>query len=313
MPASPRVTVALPIYNAANYLRPTIDSILAQTDPDWELILADNASTDETLAICEEYARSDSRIRILTSDVNNGSAWNHNRCVAEARGQYFRWAGYDDPIAPDFNERCIEKMETDESIAIVVPGMNEIDSNGDFLGHREALTAVDAETPHERFRQVIYGYTGEALLGLIRLDILRSTRLEGLYAFNDYILVVELALRGKIVPIPETLLDRRIHAEAINQMHATNRSRAVAHNPKLAGKILFPHWREGRELWRTTGLAKLSFSERWRSRVSMLRWLKRRFRDLAHDLFFACQQIGHRMLAVGRRSPNPQRAESVSA
>ena len=313
MPASPRVTIALPVYNAANYLRPTIDSILAQTDPDWELILADNASTDDTLAICEEYARSDSRIRILTSDVNNGSAWNHNRCVAEARGQYFRWAGYDDPITPDFNERCIEQMEADESIAIIVPGMNEIDSNGDLLRQRTPLDPVDADTPHERFRQVIYGYAGEALLGLIRLDLLQTTRLEGMYAFNDYILVVELALRGKIVPIPETLLDRRIHAEAINQMHNTNRSRAVAHNPKLAGKILFPHWREGLELWRTISLAQLSFSERWRSRVSMLRWLKRRFRDLTHDLVFAGRQVGHRMLQMGRRTPSPQRSESVSA
>ncbi len=294
MSAAPRVSIGLPIYNASNYLRPTIESILTQTDPSWELILADNASTDNTLAICEEYARVDSRIRILTSEQNNGSAWNHNRCVAEARGEFFRWAGYDDPIAPEFNRVCIEKMESDSSIAVVVPRMNEIDSQGQFLRRRASLDPVDGETPSQRFRQVVYGYTGEALLGLIRLDILRTTRLEGTFAFNDYVLVVELALQGKIIPIPETLLDRRIHADAINQLHATNRSRAVAHNPKLAGKILFPHWREGLELWKTTGLARLPFSERWRTRVSMLRWLRRRFGDLGHDLAFATRQIAHR-------------------
>ncbi|WP_166819834.1 glycosyltransferase family 2 protein [Thalassoroseus pseudoceratinae] len=312
MSESPRVTIGLPVYNAADYLRPTIDSILAQTDPDWELIIADNASTDETLAICEEYMKSDSRIRLLTSEQNNGSAWNHNRCVAEARGEFFRWAGYDDPIAPDFNRRCIAALEADESIAIVVPRMNEIDSNGTFLRLREPLDAVDGDTPSERFRQVIYGYTGEALLGMIRLDILRTTRLEGLYAFNDYILVVELALRGKIRPIPETLLDRRIHAQAINQLHATNRSRAVAHNPKLAGKILFPHWREGRELWRTTTLAKLPFPQRWRSRVSMLRWLRRRAGDLSHDVLFAARQVLHRVLPGRKLTSSPQSVKSAS-
>src|SRR4051812_12825537 len=90
------VTVGLPVHNGEQFLAAAVDSLLSQSVDGLELILADNASTDGTLAICERYAAQDRRVRVLPSDANRGAAWNFNRCLAAARGRYFKWAAHDD-------------------------------------------------------------------------------------------------------------------------------------------------------------------------------------------------------------------------
>src|SRR5690606_6873079 len=86
----------MPVYNGANYLRCALDSILAQTFQDWELIICDNASTDETQTICEEYAARDPRIKYHRSSRNIGPSANYNRTFELSRGEYFKWAAHDD-------------------------------------------------------------------------------------------------------------------------------------------------------------------------------------------------------------------------
>ncbi|WP_165367920.1 glycosyltransferase family 2 protein, partial [Phytoactinopolyspora endophytica] len=92
MASSPRVTIGLPVYNGERYLADAIASILAQEFADFELLIADNGSTDATADICSDAARSDSRVTVHRSDVNRGAAWNYNRLVDLARGEYFKWA-----------------------------------------------------------------------------------------------------------------------------------------------------------------------------------------------------------------------------
>jgi cellulose synthase/poly-beta-1,6-N-acetylglucosamine synthase-like glycosyltransferase len=84
----PHVSVGLPVFNGERYLRQAIESIQSQTD--LELIISDNASTDATEGICREYATRDPRVRYYRSDQNRGAAWNHNRVVELARGEYFK-------------------------------------------------------------------------------------------------------------------------------------------------------------------------------------------------------------------------------
>ena len=89
----------MPVYNGAKFIRQTLDSILAQTFTDFELIISDNGSTDGTDTICSEYAQSDNRIRYYPNSVNRGAAWNYNRVFELARGIYFKWAAHDDLLA----------------------------------------------------------------------------------------------------------------------------------------------------------------------------------------------------------------------
>ena len=83
---APRVSVGMPVYNAERYLAGTLDTILAQSFRDFELIISDNGSTDRTARICRNYASHDTRIRYVRHEVNRGAAWNHNYVLSLARG-----------------------------------------------------------------------------------------------------------------------------------------------------------------------------------------------------------------------------------
>src|SRR5438552_4723426 len=103
----PRVSIGLPVYNAENYLVEALDSILAQTFTDFELIISDNASTDRTREICKYYESSDARVHYYCNETNIGGARNANLTFKLARGQYFRWAADDDVCAPTLLEKSV--------------------------------------------------------------------------------------------------------------------------------------------------------------------------------------------------------------
>lgn len=93
----PLITVGMPVYNAGDRLRRAIDAMLAQTETNFELIISDNASTDEiTRTITEEYARRDQRIRLTRQPFNQGIVENFLWVAREAKGKYFLWAAHDD-------------------------------------------------------------------------------------------------------------------------------------------------------------------------------------------------------------------------
>ena len=81
--------------------------MLAQTYTDFEVIICDNASTDDTQAICEEYAKKDARIRYVRNPVNLGAAPNYNKSFELSNGRYFNWFAHDDLLAPDYLQRCV--------------------------------------------------------------------------------------------------------------------------------------------------------------------------------------------------------------
>ncbi len=99
-PKYPAISVIVPIYNAGKYLAPCIRSVLAQTFTDFELILVDDASTDDSLSVCRSFA--DCRIRILTNSVNQGLSMTRNVGIDNACGHFFTFLDADDLIHPGF-------------------------------------------------------------------------------------------------------------------------------------------------------------------------------------------------------------------
>src|SRR3954451_4044582 len=85
---NPRVSIGMPVRNGQKYIREAIDSIIAQTFTDWELVICDNASTDSTEQIVREYAARDSRVRYHKNEKDIGPAGNHNRTFELSRGEY---------------------------------------------------------------------------------------------------------------------------------------------------------------------------------------------------------------------------------
>ena len=98
----PKVSIGMPVYNGEAFIREALDSLLAQTFTDFELIISDNASTDGTEAICREYAAKDARIRYVRQAENRGALVNFEFVLDAARSDLFMWAAYDDLWAADF-------------------------------------------------------------------------------------------------------------------------------------------------------------------------------------------------------------------
>src|ERR1043165_9639676 len=116
-----KVSIGLPVYNGANYLAESIDSILQQTYSDFELIISDNASTDATEELCRSYAARDGRVRYFRQKQNLGCALNSNFVFRQSTGEYFKWISHDDLHAPRFVERCVEVPDRDPSVSICCP------------------------------------------------------------------------------------------------------------------------------------------------------------------------------------------------
>jgi glycosyltransferase involved in cell wall biosynthesis len=106
----PKVSIGMPVYNGEPFIREALDSLLAQTFTDFELIISDNASTDGTEAICREYAAKDDRIRYVRQPENRGALANFQFVLDEAVGEYFMWAAADDIRAPDCLEIYLEHI-----------------------------------------------------------------------------------------------------------------------------------------------------------------------------------------------------------
>lgn len=102
----PKISVLIPTYNGAAYLNACIESIFAQTYQDWELLILDDCSRDDTLKIAKSYARRDPRLRVACNPENLGLVGNWNRCIELAHGEWIKFVFQDDLIAPT----CLEEM-----------------------------------------------------------------------------------------------------------------------------------------------------------------------------------------------------------
>ena len=111
MKHSPSVSLILPVFNGENYIGEAIESVLAQTYTDFELLISDNASTDKTEVICKKYVKKDSRIQYYRNNINIGAASNFNILFNKCRGEYFQWIAHDDMFEPQFLEKCVDVLD----------------------------------------------------------------------------------------------------------------------------------------------------------------------------------------------------------
>jgi Glycosyl transferase family 2 len=209
----PKVSIGLPVYNGEKYLPNTLKRLLEQDFEDFEVIVSDNASTDRTPDICRTFAERDPRVRYVRNETNIGLAANHNRTVELSRGQFFKWAAHDD----DFPRRMLARFvnafeEGPPSIGVVYSQCEYIDEFGTVDGVDSDGVDKDDPWPHKRLAHLLRNvHMYNSPYGLMRLDILRRTRLHGLYPMADHVLLSELAMLAVFVELPDPLLRIRRH------------------------------------------------------------------------------------------------------
>jgi hypothetical protein len=209
--SSPRVTIGLPVFNGERYLAETLESILAQDFEDFELVVADNASTDRTRDIVRRFAERDHRIRLVTSDENRGAAWNFSRLVAQARGEYFKWASGDDLVRPQYLSRCVQVLDDDAGVVLAYARTSLIDADGGWLRDHDDGMHLPQEQAWSRLRDFAMNrWLCNACFGVMRTDVMRSTGLIGPTVSSDVTFLAEMALAGKIHEVPDRLFLRRV-------------------------------------------------------------------------------------------------------
>lgn len=280
----PRVSIGLPVRNGANFIRQAIDSILGQTFSDFELIISDNASTDDTEQICKRYVEQDERVRYVRNETNIGGARNYNRLVDLVRGDYLKWAAHDDLLAPTFLERCVEVLDRDSSVVLCYPRIKEINEHGEVLQVYPELK-VDSTRSSVRFRQcVCVPHSQAAVFGVMRMSALRNTRLFGIYSSSDRVFLGELALLGRFYEVPEFLFFKRNHPQAHWRVYPTRRARQAWYDPARPNKLTFPHWRLLREHLGAIMRTPMGRLDRLSCFGQLTRWVKLYDGPLVRDL-----------------------------
>ncbi|MGD1881649.1 MAG: glycosyltransferase family 2 protein [Paracoccaceae bacterium] len=238
---TPRLTIGLPVYNGANYLAEAVTSILSQDFEDFELIISDNASDDDTADICRDFAARDKRVRYERQVVNVGAAPNYNLLLPLARGEYFRWAAHDDNLLQGCLSRPVDTLDTDPEVMLAYPLTSVIDGNGDEIGLFDDGLDLPDPTPDERLvrylKQNFMRHRGlcNPIFGVMRTEPLRRTRLIQDFLASDLILLAHLALLGKFVAIPEVLFERRVHPGISTAAHKSHADRKAWFNTSARG------------------------------------------------------------------------------
>ncbi|VIO65181.1 Putative glycosyltransferase EpsE [Bradyrhizobium ivorense] len=225
----PKLSIGVPVFNGQQFLPELLDSLLAQTFGDFEIVICDNASSDQTSGICCEYERRDSRIRYIRNSRNLGAIANFNRVFELSTAPLFKWAAHDDLHHTAYLETCVGLLERNPEVVLAHTATA-------FIGEKSEILQFDQETGSffdpgtgrrywpdipsigdhpvaiSRFWQVLTrARWGTHMFGVVRREILQRTSLLPNFVGSDRAMLAELALLGRFRCANERLFLKRFH------------------------------------------------------------------------------------------------------
>lgn len=203
----PKVTIGLAVFNSDHApLREVIESMLAQDYENIEVLICDNASTDNTPSICLEYAAKDSRVKYFNNGVNIGAVRNGIRLLGLCTSDFFKIAEHANVLKPSYIRSCMKELLADESIVLCYPRTMMVHVDGRSEIANDHVNAMD-DSPVERYLNVITELCYcNAIYGIFRTSVLRSMLWsEPEHRGNDVAFIAETALKGKIKQVEEVL------------------------------------------------------------------------------------------------------------
>ena len=220
----PKISIGIPVYNGEKFIGKCIESILEQTNKNFELIISDNASTDSTPKICEKYLNKDNRIIFVRQDKNMGGGWNFNFLLQKAVGEYFVWVAADTFLLPEFLEKNIAVLESQDK---VVGCISKVKIDHTYIDkfktekyllkkiglvYRPFDTLPITGNYMDRIRKYLKHFPWEMFYSLYRTDVLRKSFVHGYLLGKDYFvgndasLVLNVLKYGEIQVVDEFLL-----------------------------------------------------------------------------------------------------------
>ena len=232
---SPLVTVIMPAYNSANTIKQSIESVLYQTMTDFELLIIDDGSRDDTFNIISEFARKDSRIKILKNECNLGVAEARNRALDIAMGKYIAFLDSDDYWEKEKLKRQVELLE-DKCGDICFTSYRFINTAGIKIKRAPYIVPLRVEY-HGMLRENVIGLS----TALVRRDAIKGLKFDNRWFHEDYVFWLELLRAGKSAwGLQDILVTYRTGGRSSNKLNvARNRWRIYRKQQKLSVMMSF--------------------------------------------------------------------------
>lgn len=208
MSNEPLVSIGLPTFNRALTLRRAIESALTQNYHNIELIICDNASVDETQAVCFQASQRDSRVKVVRKPNNQGSLANFREVLNQASGEFFMWLADDDWITPTYVTECVKILATHRGHALVCGKSRYFD--GERLAFEEPALTLSDDSDVKRvlayYNQVVWNGT---FYGVMWRESLIKLPLQETFGC-DWLLLADLAFTGKVETLKHVAINRSL-------------------------------------------------------------------------------------------------------
>ncbi|MDR1922045.1 MAG: glycosyltransferase [Candidatus Adiutrix sp.] len=238
--ASPKLCIGLPVYNGGEKLERALASIKAQTFTDFEVIISDNASTDNTEQIARRYAAEDSRFKYFRSRANKGAFLNNLKIIYRAVSPYFVIVHHDLAWAPTYAEECVKRLDEDPETLLAYTYCRFINGEGQPTGeiYKDEADYAD-DDPGQRYLNIIQTMgLCTCWHGIWRTDTFHhnfnkmASENSGNAAADNFVLAIT-ALQGKIFQIDEPLFHRELGA------YQSEGETALARYRRMYGNLRF--------------------------------------------------------------------------
>jgi glycosyltransferase involved in cell wall biosynthesis len=210
----PLVTVAMPIYNGATTVETAIRRIREQTYRNVEILLCDDASTDDTPQICAAAAREDDRVRYIRNDRNLGMNANFNAGLRLKRGEFFMWMGQDDEKSPEFVAETLAALQRNPNASMACTWTTIVTPQREWL-HKPYSPAISSDRVDERVAAFVADTQCVAIYGLFRSSVVDAVGPMDDWLDTDRHFLFKAVVRGAFEVVPRDLFRYRlVHSAA---------------------------------------------------------------------------------------------------
>lgn len=249
---APSVSVVIPAYNAGRFLLPAVQSILAQTFTDFELIVIDDGSTDGSIATLSVF--NDDRLRIERNDLNLGLVATRNKGLHLAKATLMAILDSDDIAKPDRLEKQVKRFRSDPDLALLGTCADIIDDDGTVVSEIDVWLYVHDDIR----RELLNGNRFVQSSVMLRVDAARAVGGYPDYPdiAEDYALWLRLAEDYRVANLPERLVQYRVHGAQVSQ-------RKIRHMREAADFVRMQAWQRLAQLGKTNGINPPIIASRW--------------------------------------------------
>lgn len=202
------ISIVLPVYNGERFLRASIDSVIAQTHQNWELLVVDDCSTDSTAAIVREYVQQDSRIKYFKNEVNLRLPRNLNRGFSLAQGDYLTWTSDDNVFRPTALEKMYNALKADQEVQFTYASCDITDEDDNVIEYMMLYPGIEKRAVGQNPVGACFLYTRKVYETIGEYDP------DALYV-EDFDYWQRIFMRFKVVPIYEILYSYRSQKGAL--------------------------------------------------------------------------------------------------